>query len=285
VKIAACTIAHNEAMFLPIWSRYYGSALGAEATFVVDHGSTDASIGCLPRATNVMRLPRDVTDDYARTAFVQHFVNSLLIHFDVVIFGDTDEIVVPDPAVYASLQAFCEAAPEVTAPTGVNVFQAIDREGAIDLRLPILGQRRYCQFRSDFCKPIIVKKAVTWAPGFHFGSEMPHISRDAVLFHLKSIDTLASLARLERTRAPEQWHPSNLRDFMGHNQRISDAEHVEQCFATPTAELDKAANLSFDFAADLDRLQAETVLQNGLYAHAAFSGKVAEIPERFSGRF
>jgi hypothetical protein len=103
VKIAACTMAHNKAIFLPIWSRFYGSALGAEAPFVVDHGSPDGSIGSLPHTPTPSWLPRDITEEHARTAFTQHIVNSLLTHFDVVIFGDTDEIVVPGPIVYSSL--------------------------------------------------------------------------------------------------------------------------------------------------------------------------------------
>lgn len=283
MRIAACTMAHNEAMFLPIWSRYYGTRVGHDATFVIDHGSTDGSIAGLPRSTNVIRLPRSCMDEYARLAFVQHFVNGLLHYFDAVLWGDTDEIVIPDPAIFANLSEFCAQVSGVGAPTGVNVFQATDREASLDTSRPVLGQRRFCRFRSDFCKPIIVRSAVTWTPGFHFATEKPIIASDAILFHLKSVDQAASLIRLARTRRTDEWHASNVQDGLSRHHRITDAEHLLDCFEDPLAILQRSSDLSFDFGPDIRRLEAGTIPRNGVYEHSAFSGRVAEIPERFFG--
>jgi hypothetical protein len=41
---------------------------------------------------------------------------------------------------------------------------------------------------------------------------------------------------------------------MGHHQRISDAQHVQEFFAGPTATFDETSDLAFDFRADLARL-------------------------------
>ncbi len=283
MHLAVCTMAHNEAMFLPIWASYYGRAVGPESLYIVDHGTTDGSIGAAPRGANIIRIPRDALDEYARTRIVQGLVTTLLHACDAVIFCDTDELIIPDPARFGSLQDVCALPAPLLAPVGLNVFQAVDREAAIDVRRPILGQRHYCRFRSDFCKPVIAKTPVRWTPGMHFATEPSTICRDVYLFHLKSIDRDMSLARLQRTRPASEWHESNIRDNLGHHHRASDAEHLQECFLEPLRALDAAPDTSFDFSRDIERLVGEVAPAGGFLAHRAFSGKVAAIPERFFG--
>jgi hypothetical protein len=55
-RIAAVTMAYNEAVFLPVWRRHYGAAVGEHNLFVLDHGSNDGSTDRLG-AVNRVRVP------------------------------------------------------------------------------------------------------------------------------------------------------------------------------------------------------------------------------------
>ena len=180
---------HNEAFFLPIWVRYYANALGAENLTVLDHGSDDGSLNGLPAQVSVVRLPHTGIDEDARAAAVNAFKAALQQYYDVVIYTDCDEIIVPDPAVYPDgLRQYCETCPPLVAPVGVELFHAVDREGPLEADRPVLRQRRFCRFANCYCKPLIAKGPVTWSPGFHYADRKSHIARDVYLFHLKAID-------------------------------------------------------------------------------------------------
>lgn len=277
-------MAHNEALFLPIWTAYYANQVGAENLFIIDHGSDDGSTDALPYGVNLTTLPRPAAgfDEYDRTAIVSHMVRLLLIAYEVVIFGDSDELIIGDPDQWSGLAAFCTSAPDIVSPVGLNVFQNTRLEPAFDRKRPIFAQRRFCQFKSDFCKPVVLKRPVTWAPGFHACDAPAHQAADLFLFHMKSIDTGESLARLARTRSMH-WAASTLRDGLGHHQRADDDFHLQDSFAGPLLALAAAPDAAFDFTADLARRAAGMTLANGFYTHAAFAGAVATIPARFAG--
>jgi hypothetical protein len=40
---AVVTMAHNEAVFLPIWWKYYARFFAPEDIYIIDHDTTDAS--------------------------------------------------------------------------------------------------------------------------------------------------------------------------------------------------------------------------------------------------
>jgi hypothetical protein len=84
-----------------------------------------------------------------------------------VIFSDTDEILVPEPAKFAGLAAFIEQRCQsfVTA-VGIEIQHLPDLEADIDLRQPILTQRLYGRFAADYCKPLISCIPLTWIRDF-----------------------------------------------------------------------------------------------------------------------
>jgi hypothetical protein len=74
------------------------------------------------------------------------------------------------------------------------------------------------------CKPVLVRKPVTWAPGFHCTTD-PITFSDLYLFHLRWFDFAIALRRLARTRA-QPWADATA----GGWQRLPDEEY-EKAFS------------------------------------------------------
>jgi hypothetical protein len=219
MNIAALTMVYNEADFLPIWLRHYGREVGASNCFVIDHGSDDGSTAA--DGVNFFRFPRSPQDDGARAALVSAVAGFLLGRYDAVIHSDVDEIVVADPRLYPSLDAFCLANPaKVITAHGFDVLQMRD-EPAYDPTLPVLRQRNWLRFAAAMCKPVIIRKPVTWAPGFHCTTD-PIMLGDLYLFHLRHFDFGISARRLARTRTQDWADPA-----AAPWQKISDAENKD----------------------------------------------------------
>jgi hypothetical protein len=224
MKIAAITMVYNEPDFLPIWVRHYAGQLGAANCFVIDHGTDDGSTGMHPDVTFI-RLPRSPLDDTARAAQIGDIVASLLKIYDAVIHTDVDEIVFPDPRLHAGLPEFCAANRlAVVTAHGFDVFHLRKLEPPVDPARPVLAQRHFAGFSAAMCKPVLVRKPVRWAPGFHCTTD-PVTFSDLYLFHLRWFDFDISLRRLARTRE-QPWADPNA----GGWQRVPDAEY-EKAFA------------------------------------------------------
>jgi hypothetical protein len=221
VKIAAITMVYNETVNLPIWLRYYGGQIGLENLVVVDHGSDDGSTADLGAAGRI-RLPRDKFDDVQRGRMIAGLHASLLGYFDVVIYTDCDEMIVPDPAKYEGLADYCARLEgDAVTPVGLNVVHALDEEGPLDPARPILGQRRYGRFVSAMCKTLVSRVPIRWSGGFHGSTLPPRFDHDLYLFHLKRADLDTALARQQITRALDWASPK-----AGLHQRVSDDELV-----------------------------------------------------------
>jgi hypothetical protein len=98
MRVAAITVARDEATMLPVWIRYYGGQLGMENLYVFDDNSVDGSTDDLP--CDVIRIPpvRDGKFESTRMRLVSGFADALLAVYDAVLFCDVDEFVVADPA-------------------------------------------------------------------------------------------------------------------------------------------------------------------------------------------
>lgn len=238
MKIAAVTMVYNEPDFLPIWARHYGRQVGAKHCYVVDHGSDDGSTAALGEV-NIARIPRSPQDDERRARFISRFCTSLLDWYDWVIYTDVDEIALPDPRFYASFAEFCEVVvPEVVTAVGLNVQHVPALEPAVDLARPVTEQRRWVRFSSAMCKPVLVRRAVDWAPGFHCVADAPVVFDQLFLFHLRWFDRDVGLRRLAKTRAmawSELYVPW---------QRMSDAELIALIDAI--AGLPRREGVAFD---------------------------------------
>lgn len=196
-RVAAITMVKNEGYLLPRWLRYYGEAFGAEHLVVIDDSSTDGSTNDLPGS--VLRLPdyhvgaeqRGTRSGFAnvRAQFVSRVADALHRYYDVVVYTDVDEFLVPDPDRYADLRAYVAAMTEpVVAGVGLNLVHVRSLEPEFDDGGTILGQRRHVKFTPKMCKPLITRRPVSWTSGFHGCSAEYRIDPDLLLIHAKFFD-------------------------------------------------------------------------------------------------
>lgn len=135
-----------------------------------------------------------------RSAAVSSMVTCLLNYYDIVLYSDTDEIVVADPRKYAGLKDFFNSTilPYYTC-IGLNLINHIYEENPYTSALPFLRQRTYCQFSSPMCKTLVTRRPIRWGGGFHSSDSVPNFS-DLYLFHLRNADFGEALKRLALTR-------------------------------------------------------------------------------------
>ena len=198
MTIAALTMAYNEPFFTPIWVRHYARQVGAENCFLVDHGSDDGSTEGLP--VHVLRLPRSALDEEARARQINSIAAELLGRYDTVLHADIDELLMADPHRHATLADYAPHAPEVTTAFGLELQHLPDEEASYDPGRPPGAQRRWVRFAAAMCKPAMVRRPVTWVPGFH-SADTPVALDQLYLIHLRYVDLGRGLARLARSRA------------------------------------------------------------------------------------
>ena len=187
VRVAAITFCRDEGRMLPLWIKYYGGQFGNANLYVVDDNSEDGSTDDLP--CDVLHIPpiRGGKFNSTRMAMVGNLGRSLLELYDVVMFCDTDEFIVPDPDRYAGLKEYIEAQTGVNAvgSLGFNVVHNVGSEPPLDLTRPLLGQRRLAKFLPLMCKPAIKWVPEHWSAGTH-GVRTPYaVDPDLWMFHMK----------------------------------------------------------------------------------------------------
>lgn len=199
MRVAALTMSYNEPVWARVWARHYARQVGAENCFLMDHGTDDGSADGLE--VNVERLARSALDEDERAARVSARAAALLETYDAVVHTDVDELVVADPRRFRDLRAFAASRPvDVVTAVGLDVQHVAPEEGALDPSRPIGPQRGWVRFSAAMCKPVFVRRAVRWAPGFHSCDAVVRTS-GLFLFHLRYCDVGLGLRRLERTRA------------------------------------------------------------------------------------
>lgn len=282
MHVAIVTMVYNERVNLPLWVRHYTRHCPGAALFVMDHGSDDGSTNCV-HGVSIVAFPRSPFDDQTRMELVADFQRALLRRYDIVIYTDCDEMLVADPQIHSSLAGFLGTVKsDVIAPVGVNLHHLLGTEPAIDLALPILGQRQYGRFASSMCKPSIARVPLHWVPGFHWCDQMADYRSDLYQFHLKWMDLEASLGRLRLTRSMA-WSARALHHNWAPRQRQSDQERIREEFEAPAQSVTAHGAMPFEFADEMKRLAASVHLRDGHYQGDAFRGPVVRVPEVFFG--
>ncbi len=281
--VAAVTMAFNEAVFLPIWVRHYAREVGAENTYVLDHGSNDGSTVGLD--CRVVPVPRGALDEPARAGVVSEFCAGLLRDHAAVLHSDADELLVADPRHHDGLAAYAAAAlPDVVTAVGLDLHHLPDEEPPLDPAQPIGAQRRWARFAASMCKPALIRRPVAWAPGFHC-CDAPLVLDQLWLFHLRYADLGGGLARLARSRAITVTN-----EAANAHQRVPDEQFT--ALMRGVAALPRRATVPFDPALPpllrwTEALRASRIArEDELYKlDLSLSGdELLEVPARFRAK-
>ena len=108
-KIAAITMARNDAFFLKKWVSYYGKELGRENLYIyldgLDQENPPESEGV--NITKVEKIKGQVVSaEKARLKFLSDRAAELLTDYDLIIGCDADEFLIVDPKLEISLRAY-----------------------------------------------------------------------------------------------------------------------------------------------------------------------------------
>lgn len=172
------------------WVDHYGRQLGYDRLLVIDDGSSDGSTKDLP--CPVLPLPGGPVRRFGarRTALINGIARGMLEWYEVTIFVDVDEFLVPDPGIYPSLAHYLQRRSEwqVIAPVALNVLHVEDREPPLDPGQPVLGQRSYAKFVPRMCKPSIKRIPADWRDEGHAIESPFRVDPELFMFHLKFAD-------------------------------------------------------------------------------------------------
>ena len=233
VRFAVMTMVADESFFLPLWLRYYGSFADAADIYVLDHDSTDGSTE--GRGFVRIQVHNPVLDWAWHVEVVRRQQAELLERYDVVLYTDVDEIVVPDPA-YGDLGRYvAEFSGEFVTCRGWEVLHDPSTEPALDPSRPVLEQRGRWFRNPAYSKPLLATVPMPWTGGFHGRTD--GLTRDdprLSLVHLHRVDFDRCLDR-HRQRVARPWVPEQVADGWGYQDRITDLEAFRTWFFTDSS--------------------------------------------------
>jgi len=284
VKTAVVTFVYNEAVNLPIWTRYYSANFGAKNLFVVDRGSDDGSTTNLGDV-NVIPIPRDEFDEYRKTGFINSLCRALLYVYDTVIYNDCDELVVPDLSMYANLQDYMERREfEYVSCIGLNVLHILSQEDPLDLESPILAQRKYAMFGSNQCKASVTRVPLTWAPGFHCCDRPPNFDPNLYLFHNKWMDYSCAMQRQKVNRG-SAFSQRTSEQGMGAHWRYNTERFVREGFFDPLNWATTRGVSPFEFSTELASISTSVSEIAGVFYVPMNIQKLVEIPDHLKAAY
>jgi Glycosyl transferase family 2 len=218
-RSALLTIVRDEAVFFPIWLRYYSRYFATDDIYVLDHGTTDGSteLGGFVR----ILVEHETVDNTWMVETVEAEQRRLLERYDCVLTVDVDELVTPDPR-WGTLDEYLEGFTEdFVNCLGYEVLHLRDREPPIRLDQPVLEQRGYWFAADGYDKP-----------GFHGRSDgRLNLDPDLFLVHLHRMDYEICLQRHGRWRRWD-WDKDDLEGERGTHNRITDPEEFDRWFYT-----------------------------------------------------
>jgi hypothetical protein len=249
-RIAALTIAYNERVMLPLWAKYYAAEFGAENLFVIDQGSDQEYGDLLPKGVNIIRVPRDMFDNWLiarQVAIMQRF---LLESYDSVLYSDSDEFVCAEPGTLegrslAGHLTSLDAAIGIT--TGYDLLHDIATEAPYDATRRLLSQRHVMRRQPMMDKPLISRLPLNWVPGFHNAAEGGVRIPGLYLLHLRWFDLDQALIKGGFYRT-SNWSTFDVEHKLADYQREGENEIVSR-FRTNSAIAAELRGATFDPAA------------------------------------
>ncbi len=194
-KTAVITKVRNDDFYLRKWVSYYGGVFGRENLYIYFDG-TDQTVGDFCSGCHTFLCEKNFTSvvkgDKERIHFLSDRAAELFAAgYNLVIGTDADEILVADPARYASLADYLERTPvgDSLSALGLDMGQRQGEEEAIREDRPFLSQRHYARLCTRYTKASILARPLRWGSGFHrVEGHNFHIGEDLYLFHLGYFD-------------------------------------------------------------------------------------------------
>ena len=204
-KTCILSMTKNDYFQYGKWFDYYSRHIAPEDMYLLNNNSDAAFMAQVDPRISVMRVPdayrtnnnlRDTHQlndnfDGCRALLISDLTNGLLNYYDIVLYTDIDELIVPDPAVYGDLSGYLNQLDrsQVRCPVGVNVTHMPQLEpNAFNPDDLITNQRAYVGLAVEYSKPVIKTKRYQWCGGFHGCDAAFSLDRDLYLFHLKACD-------------------------------------------------------------------------------------------------
>jgi len=232
---AVFTMVYNEAIFLPIWLRYYSRFFPPEDIYVLDHESTDDSTS----GSGFVRVPvpNPVVDCEQQLITVQRQQHDLITLYDVVLYTDVDEIVTPDPV--SNLGDYINSFQyDYVNCQGLEILHLKDQEKPLDLAKSIMDQRSYWFHNDRFLsKPLWARIPMDWDLGCHARLDGQHREDSLYLIHLHRVDYDICLARHRQVAARPQ-SKKDLENGWGAQRRIVDDINFEKWFYESSGKLE-----------------------------------------------
>lgn len=234
-RCAVFTLVRDEAVFLPIWLRYYSRFFDASDMHVLDHGSTDGSTQGGPFVRVPIEHPKiDVV--WFRDK-VQAYQHELLRRYDAVLYVDVDEIVAPDPSwgtLGDYLDVFRSLGSSIARCRGYEMIHVRDSEPSLDLSRPIMEQRCHWFANRMYSKPALAQVPLQWTPGFH---ECRGLKQEPdpnlYLIHLHRMDYELCRER-HRARAVAAWNERDVKHSWYYQMRVQDEPEFGRWFYKDT---------------------------------------------------
>lgn len=227
---AVVTMAHNEALFLPIWWHYYSRFFAQDDIYILDHESSDGSTS----GGGFVRIPvhRPVVDWGWHRDMLQEQQHRLKRRYDVVLCTDADEIVAPDPQ-FGTLGDYIDRfEDEFVNCTGYELIHMRDLEPAFDRSRPVLQQRGWWFRNPVYSKPLLARVPMEWHGGLHQRTD-GRVNDDPALFliHLHRMD-FALCHERHRQRMARPWNQRDVDENWGYQNRIVEDEAFATWFYT-----------------------------------------------------
>jgi hypothetical protein len=225
---AVLTMVHDEAVFLPIWLRYYSRFFAPEDIYVLDHETRDGSTD----RDGFVRIPvsRDSVDRIWMVRTVEAHQRELLYRYDAVLVTDVDEIVAPRPGCGALGEYIDRLDEEFVNCLGYEVIHMIDREAPFDPSRGVLEQRGHWFPNGAYNKPALATEPCRWEPGFHGREDgRQQVDPDLLMVHLHRMDYEICLDR-HRERSSRRWADRDLGEGWGRHNRIVDEAEFARWF-------------------------------------------------------
>lgn len=198
-------MAKNEEVFIHLWCKYYLYNFDSSDIYLFDNGSTD-NTKSLAKSYNINVLdephPNGNYNDheFIKACSAKHH-KYLLSKYDVVIFAELDELVIPNLDMYDDLKDYVEKELKYHHHKRCAGFELIHstNETPYNKDLPLFQQRNNYWRNKFYNKTLISKFVPTWWRGHHYATEQNKFLDNVNLIHLHYFDfDICNNRRLER---------------------------------------------------------------------------------------